>query len=262
MNWNRNKSFAIGLIITLIVFTIILFANMSFWVSENNKLSEPRTFHIPFGANYGQNALNKGNNTYDFVIDLTITCPKNTLMVDDIVTIQGIAVIYNQPQGFSINDLIISFENAEAYPSHQTDNITDSLSIHLTPVSNNCYSGNGQCLWALEGTYHMGINLVGWNSSGPIFFPTAYCQNVALTVYPKSEMANIVTNTASMTLTFALYALTVIGSLGLFLTLWDRLPPNTNSNNNGTRINSNSTKDNDEPDNKIIDGNGASKEAN
>lgn len=225
--WNRNKYCAILLIVLLIVLTAILFFSMYGWVAENSKLQQPRTFHIPFGADYGANAMSGSSYPYDFEIDLTITYPENTLMVGDVISINATAIVHNQPYDATIQRIIIGFENAQAVPFHQTDGITDALSMNLLPIGNNWYMATGKCLWETEGTYQMGINLVFSNSSGTFFFPTATAQGMAITVYPKTTSAQIFTNNASLTLTLAIYALTLIGTLSLFFTLWDRKSPAT-----------------------------------
>jgi hypothetical protein len=85
---------------------------------------------------------------------------------------------------------------------------------------------------------------------------------MAVTVYPKTELAQIVTNSASMTLTIALLALTVIGTFSLFFTLWDRNTPAKESKNDGPQSNSQANKNNNKTEIKVDDSKGSTKQTN
>jgi hypothetical protein len=247
---NRNKILALVLFIFLIVLTIILFFSMQSWVAENDELQQPRTFHIPFGANYGNIALSATNGrVYDFEIDVTVSYTQSTLMVGDVVTIQAKAVINNQLQHERVHKILIGFENAERIPFHQTNNITDSLSMNLLINEDNEGEVTGQCLWETEGTYHMILHIVTQNSSGTFLYSQGICDNMALTVYPRTDMAQILTNKANITLTIALFALTLLSTLSLISSLWDRetkpknpKQPENKSEKCNTQTNENTSK--------------------
>ena len=84
---------------------------------------------------------------------------------------------------------------------------------------------------------------------------------MTVTVYPKTASAQILTNNASLTLTIAIYALTIIGTFSLFLTLWDRKTPTEKSNHDGNQSNAQTQKDNDKPESETNKSKNATEQA-
>jgi hypothetical protein len=222
--WTRSKYYAILLLIILIIFFFAISLSIRDWSNANNNLKQPRIFHISFGADYDDSPINATAGYYDIEIDLKLTYPENTLVVGDIVTVEGIAVVHSYPSNLGIYTIKMGFENSVAFPTAETNNITTPFNVDLLRVAGtNQYSGSAkQCLWQVEGTYHPLLVLLFDNSTHIISSRQGLCTNMAITVYPKSETLQILTNEATMTLTIALFALTIVGTLSLFITLWDR----------------------------------------
>jgi hypothetical protein len=168
------------------------------------------------------------------VVDLTVHYPRSTLVVDDQVTINGIVVVHDTPTGINILSITISFENALSSPVIQTDGITNGSKLVFRPMNrtNGFAAKSTTCTWAVEGTYHALMEYLWENATGQYRSSTMQSPNMAITVYPKAELAQIETNNASMIVTVAFYGLTVIGTFSLVLSLWDRQPSTQESKGN------------------------------
>ena len=174
-------------------------------------------------------------------IDLTISYPRGTLIVDDPVKISGIAFLNN----LRAQDMIflnIGFENAQFYPVDQDNRgITKGASIIFQPTQeDNKLKGDMTVSWALEGNYHpqiaYGIKnaaVSGIPQSVPVrnFSPSSNPTNmmlaasgtspsVAITVYPKSQVAQIITNKAFLYLAIATYIVGAFSVFSIIVQLW------------------------------------------
>ena len=70
------------------------------------------------------------------------------------------------------------------------------------------------------------------NKSGlSIDINSSFTSDVAITVYPKSELAQITTNSVSITLAIIIYILTIVGTGSLILSILNRKPSAQNKNN-------------------------------
>lgn len=141
-------------------------------------------------------------------------------------------------------EMTVGFENAQAYPVTQDVNgMTIEPELHLTPTANSSvFAGQTTLSWSVEGTYHAIFSVVFENATGPITEYLGVTRSVAITVYPKAQFAQIESNHVSMTLTIAIYMLTLVGTFDLVLSLWDRKPP-TQEQKNGSENTSSDTKE-------------------
>ncbi len=163
--------------------------------------------------------------------------------MDDPVTISGIAIVNTLiPQ--HVRSMTVRFQNALAYPIRQdSNNITEGAYLLLNPTPNRSrYTGTANMTWTTEGTYNPYFVVTYDNSTGVYATPLGKSEDVCITVYPKSQYAQIVTSNVSMILAFVVYLLTLVGTLSLALSFWDR---NSKEGENKTENNKNETKTSD-----------------
>jgi len=175
--------------------------------------------------NFNEQPINVGENPPDVQIDVALRYPHGTLIVDDPVNISGVAIQYGSLDQH-IQSLTIWFQNALSYPITQDENgMTEGIDL-LMNVSqgNNKLIGSITAVWVLEGTYNPELSIVFTNETSTYAKYVGVSPSVAITVYPKAELAQIITNNVSMILTIAFYILTVVGTSSLVLSLWDREP--------------------------------------
>lgn len=242
--WTGSKSCAIGLLIFLGILTFAIAFTLSSWTSQNNELQQSRTFHIVYGFDFNGTPINVTTEHPDDVdIDLTVTYPRSILVVNDKVTLTGLAVVYAYPPDTTVLSFTVGFENSQTYPPVQTDGITNSSNLFLNEIGGmNRYNGTTDCTWEIEGTYRLQLAFLFKNSTGTFAFGPSLSSGSAITVYPKTDLAQILTNNASTTLTIAIYALTVVGTLSLFVTLWDRKPTKTDGDKGAGQTSSTTDK--------------------
>lgn len=259
-SWNRNKSLAIAVIILFLIVSVYVGSILNEWNKTNDKLQQPRTFHITFFYFFnGQGSTPQGY-IPDIKVDLSVSYERGTLIVDDPVTISGIAVVNSSiPQ--QIRSITFHFQNAQNFPVKQNnENITEGADILLYPTQNSSiFVGTAIMSWALEGNYnpYFGVTYTFSNQTGTYITPLAISSDVAITVYPKTQYAQTVTSNVSMILAVAVYVLTIIGTGSLVLTLWDRTissnqtnkEPETGKTNTDTKDNSASKIEIKEPTN-------------
>lgn len=171
----------------------------------NDDLQKPRDFHISF--EYRFDGL---QNIYpDIFLDLYIIHNYKFLIVDEPVKILGNATLYTKKAN-EIESIMIGFQNAQSYPIYQNAfGITQPGFINInTTQQNDTLTGASQIVWTLEGTYYPYIIISSTNNTSIRYDET---QDVFITVYPKTQLAQIVTNNATFSLAFAVYLLTFIG---------------------------------------------------
>lgn len=229
-----NKILAIVFLISLVILSVRIVPPLYTWNNENNKLQQPRTFHMMFSYNLNEIPYTVGNETYDIVIDLTLNYPHGTLIVDDPVSIHGIAIIKPSINQKVKGSITIWFQNAQAYPETQDEKgITKGQDLILSKKQdNNTLVGNTTIVWVLEGTYSPKMIMIYTNETGTHIISTDVSPDVAVTVYPKEKLAQIVTNKVSIILAIAFYFLAIIGTISISLSLWDRKPKTQNEKNN------------------------------
>jgi hypothetical protein len=207
--------------IALFIFSVIIFMFMFYviWGSlkENASLEQPRVFHIPFDHYFYTNETLRIANLYpDIQIDLLLYYPKGFLVVDDPVKISGTAFAYT-PVTQNITKIDVNFLGTQAYPEKQDVNgITQGVNLVLnrTPNSNKFVGNETTMVWKLEGAYFPRLYITGYKKNTTIYSPT---NDIAITVYPKSESAQIVTNKAILWLTIVGVILTILGFIYIII---------------------------------------------
>lgn len=233
INWTWSRRLAIVLLILLFLLSIYIFPSINTWNIENNNLQQPRTSHITFKYNFDEQRIDVGETPSDILIDVALRYPRGTLIVDDPIDISGIAIQYGSLDQH-VESLTIWFQNALAYPVTQDENgITEGRDLLINiSQGNNKLVGNTTVVWVLEGTYNPLLGLVFTNETGTYAFYAGMSTDVAITVYPKAELAQILTNNVSMILTIAFYVLALVGTGNLVVLLWDRKPLTQNKKEN------------------------------
>jgi hypothetical protein len=163
----------------------------------------------------------------------------------------GIAIV-NPSIRQHVVSITLHFQSAQAFSTKQDENkITKGadLFLDLTQKSN-VLTGNATMTWAIEGVYNPYFIALYTNSTGK-YYDVGISKDVAITVYPKAQFAQIESNNVSMTLTIAIYALTLVGTGSLFLELWDRNSSSQESKNSPETPNSTTKVRNDDPNNRI-----------
>jgi hypothetical protein len=236
---------AIVLLIVLFGSSLYILPSLYAWNSANSDLQNPRTFHITFFFYFNGQSVTPEGTIPDITIDLTVFYPRGTLIVDDPVTISGMAVV-NRTIPERVASLTVYFENAQAVPIEQDVNgITKGADLLLNPTQNSSLLlGETTMSWPVEGTYNPQFTITYTNGTGRYSTPLLVSTSVAITVYPKAQIAQIVNSNVSMILTIAIYALTLVGTGNLIVDLWDREPPSQKKcKYNPENVNSNTTKD-------------------
>ena len=85
------------------------------------------------------------------------------------------------------------------------------------------FEGNANITWDLEGSYHPHVSIEKGSdpASGMIISNTCGpVPDVAITVYPKSQTAQIITNKAFLILAFATYIVGVVALANIINQLW------------------------------------------
>lgn len=228
-------------IISLVIILFQTFLVIRGSLEENASLEKSRTFHIAFDHYFYKNNTTHLTNSYpDIQIDLSVNYPRGILVVDDVVTISGIAIAYT-PITRNITDIAVNFLNSQANPKTQDKyGITQGISINLLRIPNsNKFVGNASMVWRLEGTYYPQLFITGYpNNESPIrYYKT---DDVAITVYPKSELAQIVTNKAVLWLTIIADILAILGTINIVNT---KNPTTQTENQNNASTNTNDIAD-------------------
>lgn len=211
------QSIAILLTISLAIVTLILLKSIINSIQENAKLQAPRNAHIVFPYCFNGQPIH-GNDPTDIDIDLTVCYPRGTLVVDDPVKISGIAIL-NSMEAKNVRSLTIGFENGQSYPVVQDEKgITKGTELFLTRTQEgNKLAGESTISWSLEGIYHPMLARTMNNNIG-IFCGVS--PTVAITVYPKSQYAQIVTNKTNIDLAIAAYLVGAVGAIYIIIQLW------------------------------------------
>lgn len=250
---NKSQILAIFIIVFFIVITFLyILPSMIAWSETNNDLDKERNFHMGFFYYFsGQGATPEGS-IPDVQMDLTVHYNRGTLVVDDPVTISGLAVI-NASIPQNIFSMTIHFQNALSSPlTRNSDNITQGTDLLLIPTQNSSiYVGTATMQWALEGSYSPYMIITFSNSSGRFVTQTYVSPDVSITVYPKYQYAQIVTNNVNMILAISVYFLTLVGTGSLVLSLWDRKQKVQNSDNNSNNGNSQPNISNSNPNKRV-----------
>jgi hypothetical protein len=242
------------ILVCSIVLLLIPLAYVSFVIYEsiveNSNLEKSRSFHIRTSYNFNQSYLHGREAPADIEIDLKVDYPHGTLIVDDQVEITGIATL-NSLNAQNVRSLAIGFQNAQAWPQNQSNKgITKEVNLFLERIQNEqIITGKTTVMWPLEGTYFLKIVL---NFKDGTIQDTAWNKDYAITVYPKSQSAQNITNKAILLLTIPAFILAFIKLFGIIKNFFtamlidknnevDNKHKNTKSNTNTNDNNSNNT---------------------
>jgi hypothetical protein len=182
--------------------------------TENNDLNQPRTFTIYLQENLNGSMIVMANATADMQITLTFHYPHGTLVVDDPVKVDGEVYFSDYALSQNVASITLAFDSAQSAP--------DLILNHGSFMQPNIRLGNETFFWSLEGTHSisLAVTYMDWHTASPFLL-----ENPKITVYPKAESAQIVNNTTSTVLTVAIYGLTLIGTVDIFMGLWRRAKP-------------------------------------
>ena len=210
------------LIPALLIVSAYIIPSIRESIKSYNELQKPRKFHIPMAYRWGPNPDSRhlGDTYSDVLIDLEITYPHAVLMADEPVDVSGLAII--QPEHFpTLRSIQIAFESARSYPPAFNENgLPEVPGFFLNSSENNKMKGIKKMFWPLEGKYRANFLLEFENH--PILKNTKMQgkNDVDLiTVYPKSETAQIMANKAITILTIALYSLGVFATIKIIIDL-------------------------------------------
>ena len=153
---------------------------------------------------------------HDIVIDLEIVHPLSILTVDAPVDASAMAII--KPELFAqVRTMLISLEGSQAYPITVDENgIIKMPKFYLNKSQNNKMVGTAKLCWPLEGRYQPKFSIKFMDGrEAQIPHGTDF-----ITVFPKSEIVQMVTNKALMELSFAAYLIGAFGALNFIYLLW------------------------------------------
>lgn len=219
--------------ILFLLFFLILYyvlANVIESVQTNDELKQSRSIQTN-AFNYNLSGIPSPSN--DIKLDLMINYTHGTLTVDEPVEISGRAILLS-PRSKGLIDLEMAFENAMAYPvSKDIDGITNGGGIRFYRTQNrSIWEGKTTIFWTLEGTYQPKIAATSINPSNNSLIDSSWARSpeVTITVNSKSQISQMVTNTAMLYLTIAIFLLTIVGSIPIFSNLWNKNQPHGNNN--------------------------------
>ena len=118
--------------------------------------------------------------------------------VDEKVEIYGNATLREEYP--NVDSITIHIENAMKYPIDDRT-LEESPDLFLDRVADNIFIGNTTSVWTMEGTYRPYWLLIGYENAtlkGPIgpLTKANLVQGVLITVYPKSQFVQIISNQA------------------------------------------------------------------
>lgn len=203
-------------------------------ISDLTKPPQPYTFQIPLYLRFnGTNPIGQINES-GLAFRLTFTYPNGTLVANEPVSIDSIAVI---DYAYSTLDrVVIFFQNSLAYPLSYEDNgiipkqgslgFPNPIRIEGTDITvrNVTVGSSAQITWPIEGDY---TSLIG------VFFvdgtnKTYTTNDIVIHVYPKEQLTQIETNRvslennqASLELSKAVLWLSTIGIVAIFVQIVD-----------------------------------------
>jgi hypothetical protein len=240
----------------LIVISVIVVVPIRKWSEENNELGKARNYYLSF-SNWINILQGEAKPDPYWRIDIYVQQPHGTLIIGERIDISGKATVETKLEQ-NIMEIRIWFQTSQAYNLTFDDegmiNATDS-NIHLVRIGDtNKLKGNATICWRLEGSYKPIAQLFFENKTGNFKNYLGISPDVAITVYPESEYAQIVNNEVTIVLAIAVYFLKVIGIISLILKLWNNERSN-NSKNYSANSNNNPNKKNNQTNKNIIKSN-------
>ena len=221
-----RKIFAIIIPIILVAVICLIVPSAAKTYIENINLQNARTFHVVIGYNYNELPISSPTIGPDILIDLTISYPRGTLIVDDPVTISGVAILNSDyARKKDILSFTLGFQNSQFYPVTQNiDGITKESNLILSRDETNSakFIGSTILTWTIEGSYRILASVTNTTKYGlNLGIYLGQAETPTITVYPKTQYAQLLNNNTTMIFTFTAFILTLIGTLNLVFYLWD-----------------------------------------
>jgi hypothetical protein len=216
IDYTTRQMTAIGMGATFIFISFYVFMFIHESIVENANIEQPRIFHLPFDYNFYNESVPP-----DIQMDLEVHYPRGILIEGDPVNISGVAVA-NTRIAQKVLDVAISFQNAQVYPTIQDDRgITKGISLNLlrSPDGSKLV-GNTTVVWNIVGTYYPRLYVTRLQDNGRLMIHPSETKDVAITVYPKSQLVQIVTNKATLLLACAAYLIALVGAFNILYSLW------------------------------------------
>jgi hypothetical protein len=211
-----KQGIALVLFLLLVIVSLYIIPSIRKTKKENNELQKSRKFRNNTLFSIPREFLSfpLADHNHDVDIDLEVTYPHATLTVDEPVDISAVATI--KPELFSnVRTIVISFDAAQSYlPNSDDSGMIKEPVIYLNKTQNNRMIGATKIFWPIEGKYraNFGVELIDG------ILPTEHSVYI-ITVYPKSEVAQIVTNKTYIDLAVAAYFLGVISVVKIIIDL-------------------------------------------
>lgn len=172
-------------------------------LSENSNIAQARDFLIRMSYNFSNSPSYPMGSSPDIEFDLKVHYPRGALIVDDPVEISGIAIL-NSPRAQKVRMISIGFQGAQEWPVTQNNKgITNETNLILLKTRDNKLTGKTTMVWQLEGVYYsrMTLQFIGGDTQ-PIT-----SLDIGITVYPKSQFAQILTSKAVLLLAIPAFLL-------------------------------------------------------
>lgn len=212
-----KQIFAVVLFIFLLIVSMVIIPSIYKSFKNNTDLQKPRKFHIPIWLRFGPpNMPTIDSPEHDIAIDLEIAHPFSILTVDEPVDASAVAII--KPELLAkIRTMLISLEGSQAYPIELDERgIIKMPKFRLNKSQHNIMIGTARMCWPLEGRYQPKFSIKFMDGS-EVQIPHG---TDFITVFPKSEIVQMVTNKVLMELSFAAYLIGVFGALNFIYLLW------------------------------------------
>ena len=212
-----RQGIALVLFLLLVIVSLYIIPSIRKSKKENNELQKSRKFrnNTLFSIPREFLSFSLADYNHDVDIDLEVTYPHATLTVDEPIDISAIATI--KPELFSrIRTIAISFDAARSYLQNSDDSgMIKEPVIYLNKTQSNRMIGAAKIFWPIEGKYkaNFGVELIDGTQ-----IPNEHSVDI-ITVYPKSEVAQIVTNKTYIDLAVAAYFLGVISVVKIIIDL-------------------------------------------
>ncbi|MCK9442432.1 MAG: hypothetical protein M0Q13_13565 [Methanothrix sp.] len=206
-------------------------------IQENNRLLQGQNHSVVVPIDLDNAPFYKEGTKPDLRLVLTMRPLKGFPTVDEKVEIYGKAILREEYP--NVDSITIHIENAMKYPIDDRT-LEESPDLFLDRVADtNIFIGNTTSVWTMEGTYRPYWLLIGSENAtlkGPIGPLTTanLVQGVLITVYPKSQFVQIISNQAMLYLTIIIYFATVVGLIPMGLNLWASPPTERRDTNNDT----------------------------
>ncbi len=213
--WTNQTTLNVCIILVFIILSSYALFIINNALSENSNLERARDFHIRISYNFSDSPVYALGSSPDIEFDLEMHYPRGTLIVDDPVDISGVAVL-NSLRAQKVRMISIAFQGAQEWPVTQNNKgITNETNLCLWKIQDNKLMGKTTMVWALEGIYYPRATLQFVDGTSQ---PTL-SSDVSITVYPKSQFAQIVTNKAILLLAIPTFLLAFGGIFKYILAL-------------------------------------------